>query len=645
MRTLCEIVSRLRLSGGAADQTILLFLENPKGHTASPTSKSLKLRNFDRKDQTSAQILDILQRLEGKIDQIPRIIAQAAPTTAPWAGKSGSRIGKPTFPSESGPSTQMTQKSRTTVEEAIFQPRDSPTQFSTMLRQKPIAYKLLFWPAINTVLNQTVSSIGTDLEYLQKSGISRIVRMQEDNRKRDLPMTVSLEAQPLAGMQASRDLGTRVVFPGVTIDTMHNLSRVYFCTFNFLYPLLDQDTYYSQMLPKIASEGFGEADSESVMVLLVMALGKFAFDGSIGEPIAGEQSGIRGGSVQLPPGLEFFNEARRRMGFSMTKCELEHVQAFSLAAATGSTMPTAPNAWNLAFELDWPQTGIRKFEDVVPLPDFPASYSEDNQWMHFQYHFLAQISLNRLLSRINSHLSSYNPDTTDDFHTPPASLIREFARELDSWRSCLPGPLQWTDRDLESQQQQQQQQQRRRQQERQQQQREISADLADDNTVPYSPLFTLDHSAIPVTHAYSLDILIAFLRSRYCYTQYMIYRPFLYKALHFPDSITWEELKGCEICLRSCLRWPIAMSPPKDKKRLLPHLISWTHTFLEILLLFHMTTKSALLRRVQEEHFEPGELEESAALMLEWVRDMRVMDSVARWAWTILMGVYPGYDG
>ena len=58
-------------------------------------------------------------------------------------------------------------------------------------------------------------------------------------------------------------------------------------------------------------------------------------EGSCGKPINAYRdrpSGLRGGSLERPPGLVFFNEARNRIGFVLTECDLENVQIFSLAA-------------------------------------------------------------------------------------------------------------------------------------------------------------------------------------------------------------------------------------------------------------------------------------------------------------------------
>ena len=64
-------------------------------------------------------------------------------------------------------------------------------------------------------------------------------------------------------------------------------------------------------------------------------------------------------------------------------------------------------------------------------------------------------------------------------------------------------------------------------------------------------------------------------------------------------------------------------------------------SLLNVLVILHMTTKSSILRYAREKHFPPGEMESSAALMLDWIHDMSKIDAVARRAWIILKQVYP----
>ena len=54
------------------------------------------------------------------------------------------------------------------------------------------------------------------------------------------------------------------------------------------------------------------------------------------------------------------------------------------------------------------------------------------------------------------------------------------------------------------------------------------------------------------------DVQVAVLRTRYYYAKYVVYRPFVYKALHFPEQMTQEDAQGVAECLRvsenGCLR-------------------------------------------------------------------------------------------
>ncbi len=148
----------------------------------------------------------------------------------------------------------------------------------------------------------------------------------------------SLQESPFLGMQSRESRvsgGARLTFPQLSREMMHTLANTYFDTFNLLYPFMDRQNFMSDTLTRVQSEGF-DGDSESVIALLVFALGEVAIDGSRGKPIEqdknGRYSGVRGGSILKPPGLAFFNEARKRIGFVLTGCELETVQIYSLMA-------------------------------------------------------------------------------------------------------------------------------------------------------------------------------------------------------------------------------------------------------------------------------------------------------------------------
>lgn len=102
---------------------------------------------------------------------------------------------------------------------------------------------------------------------------------------------------------------------------------------------MDRSTFMSDTLTRVHAEGF-DGDADSVVALLVFALGELAIEGSRGTPSEfhnGRPSGVRGGiSRDKPPGIGLFNEARKRMGFVMAQCDLENVQILSLAAYVSS---------------------------------------------------------------------------------------------------------------------------------------------------------------------------------------------------------------------------------------------------------------------------------------------------------------------
>lgn len=159
-----------------------------------------------------------------------------------------------------------------------------------------------------------------------------------------------------------------------------------------------------------------------------------------------------------------------------------------------------------------------------------------------------------------------------------------------------------------------------------------------------SPLmFTTDLDIPPPRYPYVLDIQVALLRSRYYYTKYLIHRPILYKALHHPDAMTHEDAVGVAECLKSCLKWPIAMSPTCRNKRLVPCTFFFTQNFFGILILLHLSTTVPILRRIRGnmcgERFEL-DASETVGLYLDWLRDLKGVDAGTQWHWEILRVIY-----
>jgi hypothetical protein len=114
--------------------------------------------------------------------------------------------------------------------------------------------------------------------------------------------------------------------------------------------------------------------------------------------------------------------------------------------------------------------------------------------------------------------SSTQAESSDDYGGPPVPVIREMARQLDSWRSLLPRPLQWLDSDMLD-----------------------FPNFDPTSRRPNEPLFSPDQGSVPIGHRYNLDVVTAQLRTRFYYARFMMFRPFVYKALHFPELMTADD--------------------------------------------------------------------------------------------------------
>jgi hypothetical protein len=136
------------------------------------------------------------------------------------------------------------------------------------------------------------------------------------------------------------------------------------------------------------------------------------------------------------------------------------------------------------------------------------------------------------------------PNSSEDFGGPTASSLKQLAGQLAQWRGMLPRDLQWTEDDPAGFPSPQ----------------PVMGGFnqpLDPNLSPHQehsnpPLFTTDLDSEPVQYPYVYDIQVALLRTRYYYAKYMVYRPFVYKALHFPEQMTQDDAEGVAECLRVC---------------------------------------------------------------------------------------------
>ena len=181
-----------------------------------------------------------------------------------------------------------------------------------------VPHKVILWPSIYIHLINSDISATSDLQYVLQEGTPWLILQEMAHDKCKLPTTVGLESYPLT--TRAQD-SSRVGFRSMTMQRMQEYCDGYFNTCNVLAPILNRYTFISETMSVVSQQGFSEGDQSSVLVLLVLALGQLAIEGVFERPVSmvdGTPSGLRGGTIDNPPGLEIFNEARRRLGFVST---------------------------------------------------------------------------------------------------------------------------------------------------------------------------------------------------------------------------------------------------------------------------------------------------------------------------------------
>jgi len=217
------------------------------------------------------------------------------------------------------------------------------------------------------------------------------------------------------------------------------------------------------------------------------------------------------------------------------------------------------------------------------------------------------------------------PETNEDFAGPSIATLKRLAASLTQWLDILPQELRWPEDDPTAMP---------TNSNTGAYEQIVDPALSNNHRLDNTKMFSTNLQHEPTHHSYAYDIQTALLRTRYYYAKYMVYRPFVYKALHFPDQMTREDYQGAAQCLRACLRWPICMSPTAHHKRLVPYLFCWSQNFLGILLILHLSRYVPCLVHIRQTmcgtNFEE-EVAQSVNLMLEWIRDLKSSDAIALW--------------
>ncbi|KXJ92458.1 hypothetical protein Micbo1qcDRAFT_162745 [Microdochium bolleyi] len=636
-----------------------------------------------KKDKTLVEILERLKSLEGGIKVLGgKVDGLGINTGFSYQHHDQQLSAPPTYDPSRSNSWASSSANLTTPSVVPPALRDSHYIYASA------AFKMLSWPCVRQMLP------AIDIPVLEKGGAAVILGPTSSGFGLSLDTAGSA---PTNLTHSSIDLhlgstgdhhmrGFAGSLGNLDWDSMMRLSKAYFDSFNFLFPIVDRQYFVSSILPMVLRHGYDHG-ATSTLALLIFALGEVAIAGAQGTPLQthkGRSSGIRGGSAGQPPGVYFFNQARQSMGLGIADSSLENVQVFTLAALYYGTHCQHTGFWRMSIyasiacqalliskpellrgpvsdlvrrvfwhcsimetllhlELDLPTTGLEKFEDLVGLPDFSGPYSEEdyigNQSSHYQEHFASQIVLRRLSVEFNKTLHNvlasevsiaphlFGPESSRGH---AVSTIKQLSMQLEQWRGMMPPHLRWQDDEREV--------------------FHLGDNLYDTSGYPHSvppPLgtfsFTTNLDIPPVNYPFAADIQIAILRSRYYYVKYILYRPFLFKALHHPDEVRQEDAEGVVECLHAGLKWPITMSPTSRHKRLIPCLFFWSQNLLSILVALRLTEQVPLLARIRANLAGPRfseDAQETVALYIDWIRDLKDVDSTAMWCWTVLREIY-----
>lgn len=382
-------------------------------------------------------ILDALTRLETKFDNLA--IGQSSASTPDLTTKASTTYA----------SSRSSGKPPTSADATLTQGQS--VELNKTYDHLTVPHKVILWPSIYIHLINSGHHTASDLQYILQEGTPWFIRLELAKHPNSLPFDPCLNAVRIDTPPSDSGYSTRYAFPSLKIQQIQEYTDAYFNTFNVICPILNYDAFMNDVVTCLLREGYADGDPQAVLALMVFALGQVAIEGVFGNPISfqdGAASGFRGGSVNKPPGIEIFNEARRRLGFVSNMCSLENVQILLLQATyyesnsrhldfwrstvaasmacqvlikcqgidwatqTGDMIKRAYWACILSedlyhLDLDLPQTGIHTLEDEVPLPYFHEAHDasgrvhESEERSHFQYHFLAMIALRRLIARIH----------------------------------------------------------------------------------------------------------------------------------------------------------------------------------------------------------------------------------------------------
>jgi hypothetical protein len=555
-----------------------------------------------------AVAINAIRRLEAKIEDLTAALHTRSPVAASFqhpAPPSDHRSPHSTF-SQPSPGTQvqgpslLSRHDRMSIHELAMSPQGAATPgrspfAATEAQPQPQSqskvelsfsqHRVAIWPAVKQILCPEFVSACAELpqDYVAEM----------ENRRPPLPVHDAHLDMPYSESWLM----------GLPQSVVKGLADAYFAVFHRSSPVLDKFYFYSTTLG-MALENEFSCDIESCLVLNVLALGCLAVraheEGDFALPSRRSMPGrgfVRpdwyGLILDDPPGLRFFNEGRKRIGFLMSQNDLQAGQFYMLStlyyaqilrpmdswmtvnrAALCCTSILSRSAsidfdewegdmfsrlfWNtlmyetvITQELDTlPHSGLLAYEPDMAIPKFTpcprpkpciSELVTDEDESFFNFHFLAQAAHRIILTRVKHSIYFF----AERENYPNGGVTAEMHHQLEQWRANLPPSLQFSD-----------------------------SESADDSPSP--------------AHV----IAKAMLRSRYLVAKFHIGRPFVYKALHAAGLTNEAEYDEVRAGLRGGMFWPTTMGLCTQMLSALPLKFGWCCQCFGQVLLFHAVARS-----------------------------------------------------
>ncbi|KAE8145962.1 hypothetical protein BDV25DRAFT_58915 [Aspergillus avenaceus] len=576
-------------------------------------------RKSSKRDHSLSLIMSTLHRMETKLETLPisfsndlqslqRLIPEGLTgpskmtTATPGRTDQISKINTPV----KNPLSQGFTPDAVEHDDFEFDEHQNSTNANGLISISFSQHGVILWPGAREILPRRL------LEAHERLGKNYVIDL-EVKRPR-LPMYICpfppqagddwLEALPLAMIKC--------------------LSDAFFATSNPFTPIMDKNFYFAFTLGAAIESGFGY-NMESCLVLNVLALGCNAVqayqEGNY--PLPGTRNARFEPPEWMaviheePSGLRFFNEARRRIGFLMCDNDLQSCQFYLLSSIYYSQILRPMDQWAmlhraatcclqmltnhdvnfdewegdmksrvywnclmnetiLVQELHLPPSGLARLEEFVPIPKFISfetvgfatsrSSFQETDGSFFQYHFLAQVAHRIILTRIRHSLYFYS----DSGSFPLPAINAELHHQLDQWRLNLPPAIHFQDPTVP--------------------------------TTPANPLSTTPAaSPVPISplpldptrpRSPATAVSEAMLRGRYMIAKFHIGRPYLYKALRIPSSLTEEDLEQVRSGLQHAMNWPVVGGIFQNMKSCIPIKFAFCSQFFGQVLLFYCISHS-----------------------------------------------------